>query len=83
MQVSCHGEDGQSIAYKILDFHDEDTGFSAMERTTAYPAAAVLQMQVEGDVSPGAVPIERSVPTARFLELVHASGIPIEIEEQA
>ncbi len=82
MQVSCHGEDGQSINYSILDFFDEETGFSAMERTTAYPAAAVLQMQVEGEVSAGAVPIERSVPTARFLELVHTAGIPIETEEE-
>jgi len=48
--------------YDLLDFHDERTGFTAMERTTAFPAALVAYMQARRLVAPGARPLEVGVP---------------------
>ncbi len=50
------------LDYQLLDRHDEATGFTAMERTTAFPTALVAYLQASGAVSPGATALERAVP---------------------
>ena len=54
--------------YDVLDRHDEQTGFTAMERTTAFPAALVAYMQARGLIAPGARPIEVAVPVKQYLD---------------
>jgi saccharopine dehydrogenase-like NADP-dependent oxidoreductase len=39
-----------------------------MERTTGWPAAIVSQLQAKGVITPGAVPLEISVPPDAFLD---------------
>jgi lysine 6-dehydrogenase len=53
--------------YDLVDHHDERTGFTAMERTTAFPAALVAHLQARQLISPGAQPLESVVPAARYL----------------
>jgi lysine 6-dehydrogenase len=48
----------KSIRLDILDFHDERTGFTAMERTTGFPAAMVAELMARGKVTPGVRPLE-------------------------
>jgi lysine 6-dehydrogenase len=56
------------LQYDLLDRHDPKTGFTAMERTTAFPAALVAHLQARRLVAPGARPLEVSVPALRYFE---------------
>ncbi|HEU4523258.1 MAG TPA: saccharopine dehydrogenase C-terminal domain-containing protein, partial [Thermoanaerobaculia bacterium] len=61
--------DGKRLRYDIIDRQDESTGLSAMMRTTAFPASIVALMMARGQTSPkGALPQERCVPPALFME---------------
>jgi lysine 6-dehydrogenase len=74
LRVACSGEDRgrlMEFQFDLMEFHDETTGFSAMERTTAFPAAIVAAMIARGELERGVIPLERAVPPEPFLvELV-------------
>lgn len=66
------------ICYDLLDLQDQDTGFSAMERTTGFSTAVVLKMLAGGRIKErGAVPPEKSVPAAEFLREMRGRGFEI------
>lgn len=70
LRVDVSGDtDGRRRTFRmdILDRHDDATGFTAMERTTAYPAAIVTILQARGLVPPGARPLELAVPGPEFV----------------
>jgi lysine 6-dehydrogenase len=74
LRVQCDGEDegrAKRVIFNMMDFHDPATGFRAMERTTGWPAAIVAQMQARGQVEPGAIPLERALPSKPFLAELH------------
>jgi len=52
---------------QLVDYYDEATGFSAMEKLTGWHAALVLELAVRGEIPPGVVPIERALSGERFL----------------
>lgn len=60
---------GKRLRYDIIDYADPATGLSAMMRTTAFPAAIVALMMARGQIErKGALPQERCVPPALFME---------------
>ena len=68
----------RTLRYDIIDRHDQRTGLSAMMRTTAFPASVIAQMMARGETSgTGAIPQERSVPPARFVEELASRDIVI------
>jgi lysine 6-dehydrogenase len=70
LRVQCDGEDqgrAKRVTLDLMDFHDPETGFRAMERTTGWPAAIVAQLMARGMLQPGAIPLERAVPPEPFL----------------
>jgi len=62
-------KDGQpaEVLLELMDFADEETGFSAMERTTGWDAAIVAAMMARGQTPKGAVPVESAVPPDLFV----------------
>ncbi len=54
--------------FTLVDRQDDTTGFTAMERCTAIPAAVVTWMAALGETQPGGVRLEVGVPPERFLE---------------
>ena len=86
LRVECSGE-GASGSYvpgafagyriDILDFQDPATGFTAMERTTAFPAAIVSCLQASGAIAAGAHSVETGVPAERFVSLLDRRGFKI------
>jgi lysine 6-dehydrogenase len=77
--VTCKGmKAGKEITrqFDIMDFHDEPTGFSAMERTTGFSAAIVCEMVARGIVKTGAHPLEQAIPGTKFVEELVKRGIP-------
>jgi lysine 6-dehydrogenase len=72
---------GRSAHYRaqIIDRQDEKTGFTAMERTTAFAAAIVTAMQARGQVRPGARGVEQAVEPETFVSELTKRGFPLEI----
>lgn len=67
------------VIYDLVDYYDPKTGFSAMERTTGFSAAVVLEMLAQGVVrQKGAVPLEKAVPGRFFLEQIRKRGLRVQ-----
>jgi len=80
LRVRVAGRKGDrtlAIVFDLLDHSDPATGYSAMERCTGYPAAAVSWMQARGEVPSGAQPQELSVPAERLIEEVRRRGLAV------
>lgn len=68
----------QTLRYDIVDRFDEETGLSAMMRTTAFPASIIAQMMARGETkAAGAIPQERCIPPAAFVAALAARNIRI------
>lgn len=62
---------------QIHDFHDQATGFSAMERMTGFPTSIIAIEIAKGNVETGCIRYELAVPGARVVEELKKRGIPI------
>ena len=65
--------------YELFERHDEQTGFTAMERTTAFPTALVAYMQARRLVPPGARPLEVVLPVQQYLAELPQHGIRVDV----
>ena len=74
-----HSEDSATrLRYDIIDRFDPRTGLSAMQRTTAFPASIIAQTMARNlTTQKGAVPQERCVPAAAFIEALAARDIKV------
>lgn len=71
LRTTCIGKkDGNKVelTYDIMDFHDDATGFTAMERTTAYPASIVAIMMAKGQTEKGSISLESAIPGDTFVD---------------
>lgn len=59
----------------VIDYYDEKTGFTAMERTTGFHGAIVAIMNAKGVTPRGANPVETAVPGHAFVEEMQKRGI--------
>ncbi|GAB4527654.1 MAG: hypothetical protein Fur0018_13350 [Anaerolineales bacterium] len=73
-------KDGQAaeVTIDLVDYYDEATGFTAMERLTGWHASIVMHMQARGALAPGAHPVE-TLPAARILQDFAQRGIPHQV----
>ncbi|HBE73914.1 MAG TPA: hypothetical protein DDW31_07520 [candidate division Zixibacteria bacterium] len=62
--------------FEMIDYHDPKTGFTAMERTTGFPASIVAHHLVRRLAPAGAVPLELAVNPEMFMEDFKKRGIP-------
>jgi lysine 6-dehydrogenase len=62
---------------ELVDRQDRATGFTAMERTTAFSAAIVTAMQARGETPRGALPVERAVAARPFVAALERRGFPL------
>jgi saccharopine dehydrogenase-like NADP-dependent oxidoreductase len=72
--------DGEThrLTYELVDHHDEATGFSAMQRCTGYPAAAIATLLASDAVAGGgAAPPEHVIPAAPLLRELIERGLRI------
>ncbi len=80
LRVTAKGKkNGEMLEVRldVMDFHDEKTGFSAMERTTGFPAGIVAQHQAQGLAPKGAVPLEKAIHPLPFLADLRKRGITV------
>jgi lysine 6-dehydrogenase len=80
LRVDARARDGRrGLRYEVLDHADQETGFSAMERTTAFSAAACAALVAAGEVPPGVRPLELAVDPRRFVTALRERGIAVGI----
>jgi lysine 6-dehydrogenase len=64
------------LSYEIEDYFVPNTGHTAMQRTTAYSVAIVMQMLAEGSIEQrGTLHLETGINPQRFIELLAAREI--------
>ena len=61
----------------LTDFYDEETGFTAMERTTGWDGAIVAEMMARGQTPRGAVSLELAVQPDLFVAELARRGIEV------
>jgi lysine 6-dehydrogenase len=61
------GQPAQAVV-ELVDRFDEQTGFTAMERTTGWDAAIVAEMMAHGQTPRGAGGVENFVPATLFMD---------------
>lgn len=75
-------KDGEpkQLTYDIVDKQDEQTGLSAMMRTTAFPASIIAQMMAKGDVLVrGATPQEKAIDPDAFVKELDRRQISLKV----
>ncbi|MGH9522687.1 MAG: saccharopine dehydrogenase C-terminal domain-containing protein [Terriglobales bacterium] len=71
------------LSFTMVDRFDSKTGLTSMMRTTAWPAAVVVQMLASGEIAKrGGIHQELDIPADAFLSAMHERGINIEYQEQ-
>jgi lysine 6-dehydrogenase len=70
----------RTLTYTIIDHCDPEAGLTAMQRTTAFPAAIVALMIASGVIDQrGVVPQEEVVPTGPFFEELEKRDIHVDV----
>lgn len=82
LSMEARAKSGAHLSIHVEDHFDEATGFTAMERTTAYSATACAHLVARGDVQPGPRSLELAVDPEAYLEALRARGIRVEIDER-
>ncbi|MCK4239959.1 MAG: saccharopine dehydrogenase, partial [Candidatus Lokiarchaeota archaeon] len=63
----------------LIDYYDDTTGFTAMERTTGWDASIVAIMMAQGKIQKGALPVELAVPGEYFVAELRRRGINLTV----
>jgi len=70
------GRDAEALV-EVIDYFDDETGFTAMERSTGWSAAIVAGMMARGETPRGAGGVETQVPARSFVEQLRRRGINV------
>lgn len=62
---------------QLIDYFDEETGFTAMERATGWSAAIVAEMMVRAETPRGAGGVESYVPAPQFVRELRVRGFDL------
>lgn len=65
------------ISWELVDHFDEETGISAMERTTGFSLAITGRMQAAGQVEPGVRTPDQAIDAETYLEALADRGIHV------
>ncbi|MHA2166345.1 MAG: saccharopine dehydrogenase family protein, partial [Candidatus Hodarchaeales archaeon] len=80
IRVKCQGEkDGKPAQAQVdlMDFYDETTGFTAMERTTGWDISIVAIMMADGQAKKGVAPLELAISSQEFVQKLAQRGISV------
>ncbi len=81
IRAKCVGEkDGRrtEAVVELVDYYDQETGFTAMQRLTGWHASIVVILAAHGRIRPGATPVELAVPGPVMVKEARSRGFAIE-----
>jgi lysine 6-dehydrogenase len=70
------GREAEALV-EMIDYFDDETGFTAMERGTGWSAAVVAEMTARGQTPRGAGGVESMVPARPFVEELERRGLKV------
>ena len=82
IRVIGHGlKEGKetTVTIDLIDYYDEETGFTAMERLTGWHCAIMMGFQARGRVPFGGISMEVAIPAVEFMDAVKERGIKFEV----
>jgi len=82
IRVIGHGlKEGKetTVTIDLIDYYDEETGFTAMERLTGWHCAIMMGFIARGKVPAGGISMEIAVPAEEFMNAVCERGIKFEV----
>jgi lysine 6-dehydrogenase len=72
------------VVFDLLDYHDAESGITAMERTTGFSLSITGQLQAQREVlSMGVLTPDLVVPADRYIEELQSRGVRIQRREEA
>jgi len=81
LRVYAEGTKGgkpKKIGWEMVDYYDEETGISAMERSTGYSLSITGQMQVHGEVGKaGVFTPDEAIPPQQYIDELAKRGVMI------
>jgi len=80
MRVEVEGvRDGEpkTVQFDLVDYHDQEHGVTAMERTTGYSLAITSVMQADGRVKPGVHTPDECMPAQEYIDELAKRGVEI------
>ena len=63
----------------LIDYFDEKTGFTAMERLTGWHCSILMAFQARGEIPAGVIPVELALAPDRFMAEFDRRGISHEL----
>jgi lysine 6-dehydrogenase len=69
------------IVFDLIDYHDDRTGITAMERTTGFSLSITGQMQATGAIPAGVLTPDLAVPADQYIDALRRRGIDIRRRE--
>ena len=69
----------QETVVDLVDYYDETTGFTSMERTTGWHAAIMAGFMARRQTPLGGVPVELAVPGQVFVEEFRKRGFDLRV----
>jgi lysine 6-dehydrogenase len=83
IKIKCigkkNGKDSE-VNLDLIDFYDEETGFTAMERTTGWDGSIVAIMMAHGFIQKGAIPVELAIPVEAFVAELKKRGLNLTVK---
>jgi lysine 6-dehydrogenase len=81
LRVYAEGMKGgkpKRIGWEMVDYYDEETGISAMERSTGYSLSITGQMQARGEIgNAGVFTPDEAVPPQKYIDELARRGVMI------
>jgi lysine 6-dehydrogenase len=71
-----NGQPAEAVV-ELIDYYDDATGFTAMQRTTGWHLAIVAAMLAKGETPVGSIPLELAVPGEAFVHAGRKRGFRI------
>jgi lysine 6-dehydrogenase len=66
------------IGWELVDYYDEKTGISAMERSTGYSLSITGQMQARGEIGKsGVFTPDEAIPAEKYIRELGKRGVMI------
>lgn len=77
--VGIKGSQKTSVSVDLIDYFDEKTGFTAMERLTGWHCAIMMGFQARREVRPGCFSVDSAVLAGDFMAEISKRGIHFDV----